>query len=96
MMYTKEQYYGTLKARGLQPYDPSAQDSAKTKPVKLTDDTKKVLKSIDEQTYDGKFKPSGRLLDKMKSKGVNLRPNDSDLKKLPACYQKGGISADKK
>lgn len=99
MMYTKDQYYGELKKRGLQPYDKNAKDCGKTKPIALSDDTKKVLHAIDEQTYKGKFKPSGRLLDKMASKGVNLRPTEADMKKLSkktGSITKGGFKQDEK
>lgn len=96
MMYTKDQYYGELKKRGLEPYDKNAKDCGKTKPVALSEDTKGVLKGINDCTYKGKFQPSGRLLDKMASKGVKIKPTDDDLKKLPGVYQSGGISDDKK
>lgn len=99
MIHTKEQYYSELKKRGLEPYDPSAKDSAKSKPVVLSDDTKQTIRAIDQQTYKGKFKPSGRLLDKMASKGVNLRPTEADMKKLAKktdSISKGGMKADEK
>lgn len=96
MIYTKEQYYGELKRRGLEPYDHSAKDCAKIQPVTMSEDTKKTIQAINEQTHKGKFTPSGRLLDKMASKGVKIRPTDEDLKKLPSCYKEGGISNDQK
>lgn len=96
MFYTKEQYYGELKKRGLAPYDPNAKDCGKTKPVVMSEDTKGTIREINAQTYKGKFQPSGRLLDKMASKGVKIKPTDDDLKKLPGVYSQGGISDDKR
>lgn len=94
MMHTKEQYYGELKRRGLEPYDPKAKDCAKVKPVTLSEDTKQTIKAINEQTHKGKFKPSGRLIQKMESKGVKMSMTKEDLRKLPAHYREGGICAD--
>lgn len=88
---TKEDYYGTLKKKGLEPYDPTAKDSGKRAPYVASEKTRKIVQSISEHTRKGKFKPSGKLLSAMESVGVKMTQTQSDLAKLPAHYQKGGF-----
>lgn len=87
---TKEEYYGTLKAKGLEPYDASAQDSGKRKAYKPSEQLKEVTTAIHSQTYSGKFKPSERLVRKMEAMGVKMHMTREDLKKLPSNYTQGG------
>lgn len=88
---TKEEYYNTLKKKGLEPYDPTTKDSGKRKAYKPSENLNKVITEIHNQTYRGKFKPSERLVNQMEAMGVKTKMNREDLKKLPGHYQKGGF-----
>ena len=97
--HTKEEYYGTLKKMGLEPYDPSAADSGKRKAYKPSKDLQQVTEAIHRHTRNGKFKPSDRLVHKMEAMGVKMSMSRADLAKLPSHYQKGGFqdhASDKK
>lgn len=89
---TKEEYYGTLKKKGLEPYDATAKDSGKRKEYKASKDLRETIQAIHDHTNRrGKFKPSENLIKKMESMGVKTKMSREDLKKLPAAYQTGGF-----
>lgn len=88
---TKEEYYTELKTKGLEPYDPSAKDCGARKAYKPSENLKRTIKEIHNQTKNGKFKPSDRLIQKMESMGVKTKMSREDLRKLPAHYQSGGF-----
>lgn len=88
---TKEDYYSTLKKKGLEPYDPTSKDSGKRTPYKPSERLKRVTTEIHNQTYRGKFKPSERLVHEMESMGVQTKVSREDMRKLPGHYQTGGF-----
>lgn len=86
-------YYGELKQRGLEPYDASAKDSGKRTPIKANAELRQVTQAIHDQTKGGKFRPSDKLLKKMESMGVNLKPTMKDFKHMPNQHKQGGFSS---
>lgn len=89
---TKEDYYGTLKKKGMEPYDPHAADSGKRSPYKASKKCREIVEGIKSCTNKkGKFTPSTRLVDAMESMGVKTKMTRQDLAKLPSHYQSGGF-----
>lgn len=67
--YTAKDYYGDLKKKGLEPYDPTVGEKPKPKP-EMSKDAIEVIKEIKNQSKNGKFKPSGQLVNKMVKMGA--------------------------
>lgn len=82
-------YYGELKKRGLEPYDPKGPDRAHRKPYKASQESKELVRAI--MSHKGPISEDSRIGHAMTKKGVKFRISREDLKKLPAQYQTGGM-----
>lgn len=89
---SSKEYYGELKKRGLEPYDPSAKDTSKRKDYKPSEELRRTVQAIKQQTHNGKFKPSENLVRQMQKMGVKTHITEKDLKNLPKDYKKGGYA----
>lgn len=67
--HTAKDYYGDMKKKGLEPYDPSTGEKSKPRP-EMSKESVEVIKAIKQQSKNGKFKPSGQLVSKMVKMGA--------------------------
>lgn len=76
--HTSSDYYGDLKAKGLQPASKEEPKSKRT-PYKMSEWGKAMAEEIKNGSKNGKYKPSDRFITEMKKKGMDY--TEQGLKK---------------